>query len=80
MSRFVLSDDGLFYLPVYHTAYDNIKVVEQFTDPCSDQQAPLPRHRLIARLSLTMIVHMACSVRLPYALIRWSNLIVDPVD
>ncbi|KAA3675747.1 N-acetylated-alpha-linked acidic dipeptidase, partial [Paragonimus westermani] len=72
-----LPDDGLFYLPVYHTAYDNIKVVEQFTDPSFDQQALLPRHRLIARLSLTMIVHMACSVRLPYALIRWSNFILD---
>ncbi|CAL8097844.1 unnamed protein product [Calicophoron daubneyi] len=72
-----LPDNSLFNLPVYHTAYDNIKVAEEFTDPPSRlTKSPLPRHEVIAKLLLTMLVELSCSVRLPYSIHRFAKTLL----
>ncbi|CAH8536281.1 unnamed protein product [Dicrocoelium dendriticum] len=65
--------DGLFTPPMYHTAYDTVGVVCKFLDPPSIT-GPLPRHRLIARLSITMLLQLSCSKRIPYSVTRWTHL------
>ncbi|TGZ61510.1 hypothetical protein CRM22_007940 [Opisthorchis felineus] len=65
-------DDGLAYPPIYHTAYDVISVAERFTDPAVSDTGPMPRHRLLVRLYLTMILQLCCASRLPYSICRWA--------
>ncbi|VDO54829.1 unnamed protein product [Schistosoma margrebowiei] len=72
-----LPDDGLYNTPVYHTAYDIIDVVERFTDPASPFTGHFPRHRLIARLILTLIIQFACAPRLPLSILRCSQCLLD---
>ncbi|CAH8570931.1 unnamed protein product [Schistosoma guineensis] len=72
-----LPDDGLYNAPVYHTAYDIIDVVERFTDPASPFTGHFPRHRLIARLILTLIIQFACAPRLPLSILRCSQCLLD---
>ncbi|GAA50701.1 glutamate carboxypeptidase 2 [Clonorchis sinensis] len=66
-------DDGLAYPPIYHTAYDIISVAERFTDPAVSDTGPMPRHRLLVRLYLTMILQLCCASRLPYSICRWAT-------
>lgn len=78
-------NDGLFNLPVYHTNFDNVEIVERFTDPSNSiaLDSLFPRHKLITRLLLTMIIQLACSPRLPLAINRliaeliknWHNFV-----
>ncbi|CAH8856939.1 unnamed protein product [Trichobilharzia szidati] len=70
-------DDGLYNASVYHTAYDVVDVVERFTDPASPITGHLPRHRLISRLILTLIIQFACAPRLPLSPLRLSQCLLD---
>ncbi|CAH8581237.1 unnamed protein product [Heterobilharzia americana] len=72
-----LPDDGFYNTPVYHTAYDIVDVAERFTDPASPVTGHFPRHRLITRLILTLIIQLACSPRLPLSPLRLSQCLLD---
>nr|UXN80909.1 metallopeptidase [Fasciola hepatica] len=66
-------DYSMYTMPMYHTWYDNVDVVERFLDPPSPQTGPLPRHRLMARLWLTFVLYLACAPRLPYSPVRLAR-------
>uniref|UniRef100_A0A183AVW4 Peptidase_M28 domain-containing protein n=1 Tax=Echinostoma caproni TaxID=27848 RepID=A0A183AVW4_9TREM len=85
-------DYCMYTMPMYHTWYDNIDVVKRFLDPSSSKTGPLPRHRLMVRLWIALIIYLSCAPRLPYSPVRlahwlcteWEQLVQkarhEPVD